>query len=366
MSTQRDYYEILGLKKGASVEEVKKAYRKLAMSHHPDRVPEEKKKEAEEKFKEISESYAVLSDPKKRQLYDQYGHAGVDSRYTQEDIFRGANFSDIFGGGGFEDIFGNIFSDFGFDVFGGGRSKRGGYRRHSSGEDLQMRAKITLEEAAFGTEKEISYYRFDSCSACSGSGVKPGSSKITCSLCKGSGAVQSGMGFISVSQTCPNCRGQGQVIKDRCRECSGEGRVKKQHRLKVKIPKGVKDGSILRLKEEGGFLGGGRGDLYLHIAIMPHFKFKREGDNLRYYTKIGALEAILGTEIEVPTLEGKVKMKIPPGTQPDTTFRLKNKGLPEINSGRVGDELVDIGIEIPKKVTRKERQLLEELARLRK
>ncbi len=368
MSTQRDYYEVLGLNKGASVDEVKKAYRKLAMQHHPDRVPEEKKKAAEEKFKEISESYAVLSDPKKKQLYDQYGHAGVDSRYSQEDIFRGANFSDIFGGGGgFEDIFGSVFSDFGFDIFGGGRqsSRRRGYRQ-AAGESIQARIRISLEEAAFGAEKEINYYRFDSCSACSGTGVKPGSSKVTCSLCKGAGSVRSGMGFISVSQTCPNCRGRGKVIKDRCRQCSGEGRVKKQHKMKVKIPKGVKDGSILRLKGEGSFLGNGRGDLYLQISIAQHSRFRREGDNLRCRVSIDALQAILGTEIEVPTLSGKVKMKIPAGTQPGTVFRLKNKGMPELDSNRAGDELVEVGIEIPKKVSRKERKLFEEIAKIHK
>lgn len=366
MSTQRDYYEILGLSKGASVDEAKKAYRKLAMQHHPDRVPEEKKKEAEERFKEISEAYAVLSDPKKKQLYDQYGHAGVDSRYTQEDIFRGANFSDIFGDRGFEDVFGNIFSDFGFDIFGGSsRRRRSGYHQ-ASGEHIQARVKITLEEAASGSKKEIAYYRFEPCNTCSGSGVKPGSSKITCTLCKGAGAVRSGMGFISVSQTCPNCRGRGKVIKDRCRNCAGEGRVKKEHKLKVRIPKGAKDGSILRLKGEGSFLGGQRGDLYLHVVLAPHFKFKREGNNLRYQTKISALEAILGTEIEVPTLQNRVKMKIPSGTQPDTVFRLKNKGLPEVNSAQTGDQLVEVGVEIPKKVSRKERKLFEEIIKLRK
>ncbi|MCF7873390.1 MAG: molecular chaperone DnaJ [Candidatus Omnitrophica bacterium] len=369
MNTQRDYYEVLGLQKGASIEEVKKAYRKLAMKHHPDRVSEDKKKEAEEKFKEISESYAVLSDPKKKQLYDQYGHAGVDSRYSQEDIFRGANFSDIFGGGGgagFEDIFGSIFSDFGFDMFGGGgRGRRGGFKQ-SSGESIQARIKISLEEAAFGAEKEISYYRFDPCPRCSGTGVKPGSSKVTCSLCKGTGTVRSGMGFISVSQTCPNCRGRGKVIKDRCRQCSGEGRVKKQHRMKVKIPKGVKDGSILRLNKEGSFSGQARGDLYLHITISSHPQFRREGKNLRCHIGVDALDVILGTEIKVPTLNGKVKMKIPAGTQPDTVFRLKNKGMPELNSSRFGDELVEVGIRIPKKVSKKEKKLFEEIAKMRK
>lgn len=366
MSTQRDYYEILGLTKGASVDEVKKAYRKLAMQYHPDRVSEEKKKESEEKFKEVSEAYAVLSDPAKKQLYDQYGHAGVDSRYTQEDIFRSANFSDIFGGSGFEDAFGGIFSDLGFDIFGGGMKRgRGGYRQ-ASGEDIQARIKITLEEVLQGTKKEISYYRYDSCRTCSGSGVQPGSSKITCTLCKGSGAIRSGMGFISVSQTCPNCRGQGKVIKERCRQCAGEGRGKQKHKIKVKIPKGVKDGSILRLRGEGSFLGSAHGDLYLHVLIEPHLMFKREDSNLRYQAKVDALNAILGTEIEVPTLSGKVKMKIPSGTQPGTVFRLRGKGLPEVNSNRLGDELIQIGIEIPKKISNREKKLLEEAVKLRK
>lgn len=366
MSTARDYYEILGVSKGVSEDEIKNAYRKLVMQHHPDRVPPEKKQEAEEKFKEISEAYAVLSDPQKRKLYDQYGHAGIDSRYTTEDIFRGADFSSIFGKGrGFESIFEHIFSDFGFDPFGGGASRRSRAKR--TGEDIQMRASITLEEASFGAEKEISFYRYDNCPRCSGSGAEPGSVRKVCPSCKGRGAVSSGLGgFISFSQTCPTCRGEGKVIKNPCRECSGNGRIRTRKNLKVTIPQGVDTGSVLRLKSEGQAGSGGRGDLYLHIEVKSHPLFVREGDNIRCRVKLSVLKALLGSEIEVPTLAGRVKMKIPAGTQPNTVFRLKGKGIVSLNTKRLGDELVEVDIEIPQRLSSAERRILEEWAALRK
>ncbi len=364
MSTQRDYYEILGLSKGASVDEIKKAYRQLVMKFHPDRVPADKKKEAEEKFKEISEAYAVLSDPQKKQLYDQYGHAGIDSRYTTEDIFKGADFSSIFGGmgGGFADIFESIFGD---DIFGGGTrtGRRASGRRR--GEDLQLQLVISLEQASFGTEKEVSFYRYDNCSRCNGSGAEPGSSKVTCSACKGRGAVSSGLGFISFSQTCPQCGGQGQVIKNRCRECQGQGRIRSKKSLKVTVPQGVDTGSVLRLKGEGNFGGQARGDLYIYIDVKPHSIFTREGDNIRCKAKIGVIQAILGSEIEVPTLAGHVKMKIPPGTQPNTIFRLKGKGIVNLHTKRLGDELVEADIEIPKRLSSREKKLLDEWKKVR-
>lgn len=358
-STQRDYYEILGVSKGALVDEIKKAYRKLAMQYHPDRVSADKKKASEEKFKEISEAYAVLSDSQKKELYDQYGHAGIDSRFSTEDIFRNADFSSIFenftGGGIFEDI----FSDFG----GSSRSRGGGGRRR--GQDIQLEMSITLEEAGSGVEKEIAYHRNEGCSRCSGTGAEPGSSKITCSTCRGRGAVSSGMGFISFSQTCPTCRGAGVIIKNKCSVCGGQGRIRDRKKLKVTIPPGVDTGSVLRLREEGHYGAGGRGELYLHISVKPHSVFKRDGDELICETKINLLQAVLGAEIEVPTLAGKVKMKVPSGTQPHMTFRLRDKGFYNLRTKRMGDQLVIVDVEIPKKLSSKEKNLYEELAKLR-
>lgn len=359
-STQRDYYEILGVSKGASIDEIKKVYRKLAMQYHPDRVQEDKKKEAEAKFKEISEAYAVLSDSQKKDLYDKYGHAGIDSRFSTEDIFRGADFSSIFenfsGGGVFEDL----FSDF----FGGGTRAGSGRRRRRPGQDIQLEMSISLEEAGAGVEKEITYQRYENCSRCSGSGAEPGSKSETCSTCRGKGVVNAGMGFISFSQTCPACAGAGKVISRRCSRCSGQGKMPQRKTLKVNVPPGVDTGSILRLREEGHYGAGGRGELYLHIAIRPHSVFTRQGDDLKYKAKVGVLQAVLGSEIEVPTLTGNVKMKIPSGTQPRTVFRLKNKGFYNMHTKRMGDELVDVNVEIPDKLSAKERKLFEELAKL--
>jgi len=369
MSTKRDYYEILGIQRAASLDDIKKAYRQLAMKHHPDRVPEEQKKESEEKFKEISEAYAVLSDPQKRQLYDQYGHAGVDSRYSTEDIFRSADFSSIFrefggGFGGFESIFEDIFSGFGFDIFGTGTRARV-RRARRRGEDLHLETSISLEEAASGIEKDTSFYHLEKCSHCGGEGAEPGTVKVSCSTCKGRGTISSGMGFISFSQTCPECGGEGEVFKKRCSRCLGQGRIKTRKNIKVTIPAGVDAGSILRLRNEGHFGPGGFGDLYLHINVRPHSAFQREGDDIRYKARISVLKAILGGEIQVPTLSGKVKMKIPAGTQPNTIFRLKGKGIANLRTKRVGDELVMIEIDIPKRLSSRERKLLEEWRKLK-
>jgi molecular chaperone DnaJ len=367
MSTQRDYYEILGVSKTASVDDIKKAYRQLVMQYHPDRVAPEKKKEAEEKFKELSEAYAVLSDPQKRQLYDQYGHAGVDSRYSTEDIFRSTDFSDIFKGsraGDFSSIFEDIFSDLGFDIFGMGHGgARGERRRH--GEDVHFEISLTLEEAFTGTEKEISFQRYENCAQCKGIGAQPGSKKEVCPMCRGRGVVSSGMGFISFSQTCSACRGEGQIIKNKCSKCSGTGRLKVKKHVKVTVPKGVDTGSILRLKDEGNYGEGGYGDLYLHINIRPHPVFEREGDDIKCKVKISFLKALLGAEIEVPTLSGNVKMSIPAGTQPNSIFRLKGKGMNNLRTSRTGDEFVETEVEITKKLSSRERNILMELAKER-
>ena len=300
-----------------------------------------------------------MSDEKKKQLYDQYGHAGIDSKFSTEDIFRGADFSSIFGQGGFGDIFEHFFSD--------GMSGRGSRAdRRRVGEDIQMKIMITLEEACSGSEKDIFLTRYDNCNKCNGSGAEPGSSKVICQTCQGQGAVRSGLGFISFSQTCPNCNGEGRIIKNRCKQCSGQGRVKGKKKLKVTIPKGVDNGSVLRLKEEGHFAGDGRGDFYLYTAINPHHKFVREGDNIKFKVKVPLTKAILGSEIDVSTLHGQVRMKVPEGTQPNSVFRLKGKGMPNLRTKRLGDEFVEIEIEIPTNLSRKEQKIIKEFAILRR
>ncbi|MDD5155720.1 MAG: molecular chaperone DnaJ [Candidatus Omnitrophica bacterium] len=365
MSTKRDYYEVLGVKKSASLDEIKKAYRDLALRYHPDRVPHEQKKEAEEQFKEISEAYAVLSDAKKRGLYDQYGHAGIDQKYAYEDIFKGADFGSVFegmgdfglGGGIFEDI----FSDLGFDIFGSRQRTSGRGRR---GRDLQISVDITLEEAAQGIEKTITIPGYETCSTCSGSGAKPGTKQLTCPQCRGSGRMVISSGFFQMAQTCSRCRGEGTVIQTPCPDCKGQGKTKVTRKLKVKIPAGVDTGSQLRMRGEGELGLAGRGDLYVIIEVRPHRVFERHHNDILVQINIGLAKAILGGEVEVATLDGKVKMKIPAGTQSDSIFRLKGKGLPDLHSRQFGDELVKISVNIPRNLTIQQRQLIEEYARL--
>ncbi len=364
MTTKRDYYEILGVSKSAGVDEIKKAYRKLAMQFHPDRVSEDKKKAAEEQFKEISEAYAVLSDSKKRRLYDTYGHSGIDSQFSTEDIFRGANFGDIFGGSGRggSSIFENLFSDLGFDLFGGGDSSSS---QRSRGQDLAAEVSISLEDVFSGTEKKVSFYRYETCPECGGEGAKPGTKKIVCPACKGRGQVFSSLGFVRFGQTCPSCRGEGKIITHPCPKCSGKGIVKVRKTLNVKIPAGINDGSSLRVRGEGSSAGGVSGDLYVNVRVKQHPLFVRDRHNIILSSNVSLIKAVLGGEIEVPTLSGKVKMTIPEGTQPGSVFRLKGKGLVDLRSQRKGDQFVKVEVEIPKHLSSKEKALFKEIARIR-
>lgn len=364
MSTKRDYYEILGVQKSATLDDIKRAYRELALKFHPDRVPHEQKKDAEERFKEISEAYAVLSDAQKRALYDQYGHSGIDQKYAYEDIFKGADFGSIFqdlgdygvGGG----LFDEIFSDLGFDIS-GSRTRRGS--RPKRGRDLEIAVNITLEEAAGGTEKTITLPRYEICAVCSGTGAKPGSKKVTCPQCRGSGRMVVSGGFFQVAQTCSKCGGEGALIQSPCPSCRGEGRVKETHKIKVKIPAGVDTGSNLRVRGEGEAGGAGRGNLYVVIEVSSHPLFERHNNDILTQAKITLAQAILGAEIEVPTLGGKAEMKIPAGTQSGSIFRLRGKGIPDVHTRDVGDELIRVDVEIPRALSSEQRRLIEEFAR---
>ena len=364
--TKRDYYEILGVQKSSSLDEVKKAYRELALKFHPDRVPHEQKKEAEEKFKDISEAYAILSDANKRALYDQHGHAGIDQRYAQEDIFKGADFSSVFqdlgnfgfGGGLFEEI----FSDLGYDFFGSGSQRSQGSRRR--GRDLQISVGITLEEAAQGTEKIITVPRYENCTTCSGTGARPGTRRVTCSQCKGSGRSVVGQRGFYIQQTCPRCGGEGSIMQSPCAHCNGEGRVKVTRKIKVKIPAGVDNGSNLRVRGEGEAGQAAHGDLHVIIEVIPHSLFQRHGNDILVEANVSLTRAILGGEIIVPTLSGKVDMKIPAGTQCGSIFRLKGKGMVDLHSKNFGDQLVKVSIEIPRKLNPQQRCVIEEFARL--
>ncbi|MFH0948736.1 MAG: molecular chaperone DnaJ [Elusimicrobiota bacterium] len=363
--TKRDYYEILNVSKNTSADEIKKAYRNLALQFHPDRVPADKKKEAEERFKEISEAYAVLSDTDKRKLYDQYGHAGIDNRYTSEDIFRNADFSgfeDLFQQSGFGDVFGNIF-----DVLGGGMSYGRSHRSGPTiGADLEYHLTITLEEAYHGCERMIDIYHTQTCSVCRGSGAKPGTSRKTCPTCKGAGAVRYARGFFSMQQTCPKCGGSGEIVGIPCPECSGRGKVKKQSKITVKIPAGVDTGNTIRVKGKGeaGEKGGPSGDLYIVVRVLQHKIFHREKDDIYVEVPVGIATATLGGEISVPTLDGNVSMKIPSSTASNKMFRLKEKGIPSVNSYRVGDEYAKVLITPPENLTTRQKELLREFAKI--
>ncbi len=357
MSGKRDYYEVLGVQKGSTKDQIKDAYRKLAMQYHPDR---NKSPGAEEKFKEISEAYAVLSDDQKRGQYDNLGHAGFSQQYSAEDIFRGADFESIFGGG-----LGDIF-----DFFFGGGGMRGGYgRRASRGNDLLAELEVTLEEVARGTEKEIQTPRTERCANCGGTGAAPGTSPKPCSRCGGTGQVQrvisSGFGrFVQVTP-CPACRGAGSTIETPCRDCRGSGMQRAKRRIVVKVPAGIGDDAQLRLRGEGDASpnGGPPGDLYVQVRVLPHPSFKRDGANLIYDMSVGAPQAALGADIDVPTLEGAQPVSIVAGTQPGTIIKLRGKGLPRLNGFGKGDLMVRVNVAIPERLTSRQRELYEALAK---
>ena len=352
---KRDYYEILGLAKNASEDDIKKAYRKLAMKYHPDRNGGDKAKEAEEKFKEAKEAYEMLSDGQKRAAYDQYGHAGVDPNMGAGGFRGGPE-----GFGGFAEAFGDIFGDI-FGAQGGGR--RGGGPQVYRGGDLSYAMEIGLEEAARGKETQIRIPTWEECETCHGTGAKPGTSAKTCSTCHGSGTVHLRQGFFSIQQTCPHCHGSGRIIPEPCMTCGGHGKVKKTKTLEVKIPAGIDDGMRIRSAGNGepGTNGGPPGDLYIEIRLKKHDIFERDGDDLHCRVPIGITTAALGGSIEVPTLSGKAEIELPEGTQDGKTFRLRGKGVKGVRSSYPGDLYCHIEVETPVKLTEHQRKLLKEL-----
>ena len=356
-TTRRDYYEVLGVARTASGEDIKRAYRRLAMKHHPDRHNGESKAEAELAFKECAEAYEVLSDDAKRRRYDQHGHAGLQGQHD----FSSMDPSDIFSM--FDEIFGG--------AFGGGRGGRGGggaqaRARGSRGFDLETQVELTLQEVANGATKEIEFERQDSCDTCKGTGSKPGSSPVVCVQCGGQGRIaQQGFGgMFRMVTTCPNCRGKGTVIRDHCPACGGTGRQMRHRVVTVKIPAGVHEGQAVRIAGEGepGEGGGPPGDLHCYIAIKAHPVFTRHNNDLVCQVPISFTQAALGAKIDVPTLKGSEQVEVPAGTQHGEVFKLKGKGLPDLRSYRNGDELVQILIEIPRKLTEKQKHLLRDFA----
>ncbi|WP_282145580.1 molecular chaperone DnaJ [Alteromonas stellipolaris] len=345
--SKRDYYEVLGVDKGAGEREIKKAYKKLAMKYHPDRTQGDKALEV--KFKEIQEAYEVLNDAQKRAAYDQYGHAGVDPNRG------GAGF----GGGDFGDIFGDVFGD----IFGGGGARGGRQSRARQGSDLRYNLELSLEEAVRGKSVDIRVPTLVECEVCDGSGAKKGSTPKTCPTCHGNGQVQMRQGFFAVQQTCPTCSGKGKIIEDPCNSCHGHGRKEKTKTLNVKIPSGVDTGDRIRLSGEGeaGENGAPAGDLYVQVHVRDHKIFQRDGNNLYCEVPLSFTTAALGGELEVPTLDGKVKLKISPETQTGRMFRLRGKGVKSVRSGAVGDLMCKVVVETPVSLSSRQKELLQEL-----
>lgn len=353
---KRDYYEVLGVSKGASDDEIKKAYRKLSKTYHPDI---NKEADAEDKFKEVSEAYEVLSDAQKRAAYDQYGHASTDQNFGGGG-FGGGGFNGG-GFGGFEDIFESFFGG-----GGGGRSANPNAPRQ--GSDLQYTLNLKFEEAIFGVEKTVKYNREDECKTCDGSGAKAGTHAETCSTCGGGGTInvqrQTPLGRVMSRQTCPDCNGSGKIIKDPCQDCHGSGRVKTAHSVKVNVPAGVEDGQQMRLSGQGeaGFNGGPYGDLYVVFEVEESDIFDRDGSEIFYDLPISFVQAALGDEIEVPTVHGKIKLKVPAGTQTGTSFRLRGKGAPKLRGTGNGDQKVTVKLITPKNLTDSQKQALRQFA----
>lgn len=361
--TKRDYYEILGIEKTATSDEIKSSYRKLAMKYHPDRNPGDKS--AEEKFKELAEAYEVLSDPQKRNQYDRFGHEGLNSTGYHgfgdiNDIF--SRFGDIFGFGG------GIFDEF----FGGGRGSRRQRQQGIQGNDVKEKVRLTLEEIADGTEKTVNFTRFKSCNKCNGTGAKSSSAYVTCSYCSGTGEKRSVsnsiFGQIVNVTECPNCGGEGKIVKEKCETCGGSGRTKSESTVKVKIPPGVVEGNYIPLRGQGdsGLRGGQAGDLHIIIEEEPHEYFIRDGDDIIFDLTISYPEAVMGSEVVIPTLKGQVSLKIETGTKAGSILRMKEKGIKHLNSYGRGDQLIRIDINVPNKLSSKEKDLLKEMMKFEK
>ena len=364
-TVKRDYYEVLSVSRNANGEELKKSYRRLAVQYHPDKNPGDPK--AEEKFKELGEAYDVLNDPDKRAAYDRYGHAafaqgtagagrGGAGGIDPFDLFR-----EVFGGAGAEGGAGGIF-----EQFFGGQGRGGDREGRQRGSDLRYDLQITLEEASAGVEKEIEINKLATCDVCTGTGAEAGSQAVTCRTCQGRGQVITSRGFFQVSQTCPRCKGTGTIIENPCKKCKGEGRVEQTARIKLKIPAGIDDSARLRSSRNGeaGIRGGAPGDLYVVIHVAEHAVFQREEDNLYCEVPVSFITAALGGEIQVPTLEGKASLKVPAGTQSNTMFKLRGRGVPDMNTKVRGDLLTRVMVEVPTKLNTEQRQKLEEFAAL--
>jgi molecular chaperone DnaJ len=354
MATKRDYYEVLGVSRDAGGDEIKKAYKKLAIKYHPDRNQGDE--EAVDKFKEAAEAYEVLGSDEKRARYNRFGHQGVKGAGGRA----GGGFSDI---NDIFDVFGDLFDGFGM---GGGRRRGGGGRRPTQGDSLKTRMEIDLLEAAKGCEKTIDIRRKETCNTCDGSGAKPGSSADSCDYCGGQGQVVQSQGFFRVQTTCPACKGEGKIVRDKCSDCSGAGKISESVKLDVKVPAGVDTGMTLRLSDEGeaGSLGGPRGDLYVEILVREHSLFHRDGPDLICEVPISYTQAVLGAEIEIPCLEGKTQHYIYPGTQPGEIIRIRGGGMPDPRGGRAGDLQLHVILEVPKKIDSEQEALLRDLAEL--